>query len=459
MKVIVCGAGLVGTSIARQLSIEGNDVTVIDHSPELIQKVNDTLDVKAQLGFASHPTVLEEVGAAGVDMIIAVTLSDEINMVACQVAHSLFNTPTKIARIRNQNYLKPEWMHLYRHDHLPIDYIISPEIEVAKAVMHRLHVPGAVDTIPFVDGKVKVVGMRCTLDCPMINMPLHRVQKRLSEASVSIMGILRGENFIVAGEEVELREEDELYFACSDEHVQKAMAIFGHEEREARRIIIMGGGNVGLFLAERLEAESQDIKVKLIELDKKRAEKVADKLHRTTVINGSALSQEILEEANVAVAETVIAVSNDDEVNILSSLLAKRFGCQRVVTLVNNSNSYSPLTSSLGIDVTVNPREITVSSILQHIRKGRIVSVHSICKGKAEVIEAEAVESSSIVGKRMEDLSLPRGIIIGAIVRDGEVIIPEDDTVIVAGDRIVILSQANMVSKVESIFSVKFEFF
>ncbi|MCE3232634.1 MAG: Trk system potassium transporter TrkA [Rickettsiaceae bacterium] len=459
MKIIICGAGLVGSSIARQLSMEGNDVTVIDQSPELIQNINDTLDVRAHVGFASHPTVLEAAGAETADMIIAVTLSDEINMVVCQVANSLFNIPTKIARIRNQNYLKPEWSNLYRQDHLPIDFIISPEIEVARAVINRLHVPGALDTIPFLNGQVKVIGTRCTLDCPMINMPLGRVQRKLLEANVSILGLLRGDDFLVLDEGVDLREDDELYFVCDTKNVQKAMAIFGHEEREARRVLIIGGGNVGLFLAELLEKEDTDIKIKMIEVDRARAEYIADKLENTTVINGSALSQEILEEANVATSETVIAVSNDDEVNILSSLLAKRFGCQRVVTLVNNASSYSPLTSSLGIDVAINPREITVSSILQHIRKGRIVAVHSICKGKAELIEAEAVEASSVVGKRMEDLALPSGIVIGAIVRDGEVTIPDEDTVIKPGDRIIILSLANMVSKVEKVFSVKFEFF
>jgi trk system potassium uptake protein TrkA len=459
MKIIICGAGLVGASIARQLAMEGNDITVIDPSAELIQTINDTLDVRAYVGIPSHPTTLEAAGAENADMIIAVTLSDETNMISCQVAHSLFNIPTKIARIRNQNYLYPEWSNLFRQDHLPIDFIISPEIEVARAVLNRLHVPGAVDTIPFVNGQVKVIGTRVTLDCPMINMPLHRVQKRFLDIGVSILGLLRNDDFLVAEEGIELLDDDELYFSCESKNIPKAMAMFGHEEREARRILIIGGGNVGLFLAEMLEKEDADIKVKLIEVDRKRAEYVADRLTKTTVINGSALSQEILEEANVAVSETVIAVSNDDEVNILSSLLSKRFGGGRVVALVNNAASYAPLTSSLGIDVAINPREITVSSILQHIRKGRIVSVHSICKGKAEVIEAEAVEASSVVGKRMEDLSLPNGIIIGSIMRQGEVIIPDEDTVIRPGDRIIILSLANMVSKVEKFFSVKFEFF
>lgn len=459
MRIIVCGAGQVGTSIAKHLAMEDNDVTVIDQSPELISKISDTLDVKARVGFASYPTILEEVGAANADMIIAVTKSDEVNMVACQVAHSLFNIPTKIARIRNQNYLKPEWKQLYRHDHLPIDFIISPEQAVAEAVIHRLHVPGAVDTIPFADGKVKVIGLRCTFDCPMINLSLYRIASKVSVAQVSILGLMRGDNFMVLSEGVELLEDDELYFACDIKNVQAAMAIFGHEEREARRVIIIGGGNIGLHIAEYLENEAPDVKVKLIELDKKRAEYIAGRLERTTVINGDALSQEILDEANVSVSETVIAVSNDDEVNILASLLSKRFGCQRVVALVNNTASYSPLVSSLGIDVAVNPREITVSGILQHIRKGRILSAHSICKGKAEIIEAEAVESSSVVGKTIVDLALPHGIVVGIIKRGDKVLVPTNETVIQAKDRIVILSQASMVKKVEAVFSVKFEFF
>lgn len=459
MKIIICGAGQVGTSIAKHLSIEGNDITVIDHSPELINKISDTLDVKSRVGFASHPTVLEEVGASDVDMMIAVTKSDEINMVACQVAHSLFNIPTKIARIRSQNYLRPEWKHLYRHDHLPIDFIISPERAVAEAVIHRLHVPGALDTIPFADGRVKVIGMRCTLDCPIINMSLYRIQNKVLDINVSILGIMRNDDFLVMSEEVELLAEDELYFACDTKNVQAAMALFGHEEQEARRIIIIGGGNIGLFLAEHLEYEEPDVKVKLIELNRDRAELVASRLERATVINGNALSQEILDEANVAVSETAIAVSNDDEVNILASLLAKRFGCQRVVALVNNTVSYSPLISSLGIDVAVNPREITVSGILQHIRKGRILSAHSICKGKAEIIEAEAVELSPVVGKTISELSFPHGIVVGVILRNDTVILPTPDTILQANDRIVILSKASLVKKVESVFSVKFEFF
>ena len=459
MKIIVCGAGQVGSSIAKQLSIEGNDVAVIDSSAERIQAVSDTLDVQARIGFASHPTVLEEVGADSADMIIAVTLSDEINMVACQVANSLFNIPTKIARIRNQNYLNPEWMHLYKHDQLAIDNIISPEIEVAKAIVNRLHVPGAADTIPFANSKIKAIGIRCTLDCPMINMPLTKIQKKLLDINVSIMGLMRKDDFIIATNEVEFLEDDELYFICDTEYEQEAMLMFGYEAREARRIIIIGGGNIGLFLAEHLEKENDVVNIKLIEVNKDRAEFVADKLSKTTVINGSALSKEILEEASVSSAETVIAVTNDDEVNILSSLLAKKFGCERVLTLVNNSNSYSELVSSLGVDVTVNPREITISSILRHVREGRISAVHSICQGEAEIIEAEAVESSSIVGKSISNLDLPKDVKIGAIFREDQMLIPDMDTSIQAGDKVIVLSKANMVNQVEKIFSVNFEFY
>lgn len=422
MKVIVCGAGQVGTTIARQLSQEDNDVTVIDSSIDNIQRINETLDVRAHVGYASHPTVLEEVGAGDAEMIIAVTMSDEVNMVACQIAHSLFKVPTKIARIRNQNYLRPEWKHLYRQDHLPIDFIISPEIAVADAIVNRLHVPGALDTIPLADDKVKVIGLRCTIDSPVINMPLSRICDKCLEINVCFLGVMRHDEFIAFNEDSELFEDDEIYFSCDSLIVRSAMALFGHEEREARRVIIIGGGNIGLYLAQKLE-QDPDVKAKLIEIDRSRAQYVAEKLSKITVINGDALSQNILEESNVAIAETVVAVTNDDEVNILSSLLAKRYECNRVVTLVNNSTTYSPLLSSLGIDVAVNPKEITVSGILQHIRQGQIISVHSICKGNVEILEAEAIESSPIAYKSIASLNLPQGVVIGSIVRGNQVII------------------------------------
>ena len=459
MRIILCGAGQVGTSIAQHLASEDNHVTVIDHELALIQKISDNLDVKALLGHASHPTVLEEAGAHEADMLIAVTAHDEVNMVACQVAHSLFNVPTKIARIRSQNYLKPIWKDLYRHDHLPIDVIISPEMEVARALNHRLHVPGAIDTIPFADGKMKVVAVRCTQECPLVNLPLEKVNKQFEELSFSIMGIFRDNRLRMPDESERLREGDEVYFIADTKDVQQAMVYFGYEEKEARRIVIIGGGNIGLFLARQLEQDMEDARIKIIEVNQNRADYIAEQLMNTTIINGSALSQEILAEVNISETETLIAVTNDDEVNILSSLLAKQLHCKRAMTLVNNSDSYAMLVSSLGIDVAVQPREITVSSILRHIRRGKIRSVHSICEGMAEIIEAEVSENSPMVDKVLKDFNLPKGIFVGGILRKGRVIIPDQDTVIRVNDHIVILSLANMVKKVEKIFSVKFEYF
>ena len=459
MRIIVCGAGQVGTSIARHLANEDNHVTVIDNVPELIGHISDTLDVKALVGHASHPTVLEEAGAHEADMLIAVTAYDEVNMVSCQVAHSLFNVPTKIARIRNQNYLKPVWKDLYRHDRLPIDVIISPEMEVARALNHRLHVPGAIDTIPFADGRVKVIAVRCTQECPILNLTLERIKREFKDMAVAIIGISREGHLLIPDDKERLQFGDQVYFVADSRHVTRAMGVFGYEEKEARRVIIVGGGNIGLFLSRQIEKEDQDVRLKIIEIDKDRADFIAERLMNTTVINGSALNREILSEVNVSESETFIAVTNDDEVNILSSLLAKQMHCKRAVTLINNSGAYADLVSSLGIDVAVQPKEITVSSILRHIRRGKIRSVHSICNGLAEIIEAEAFQNSPMVGRTIKDMDVPHGIVVGCILRENHVIIPDEDTVIRVGDHIIILSLANVVKKVEKIFSVKFEYF
>jgi trk system potassium uptake protein TrkA len=459
MKIIICGAGQVGTSIARQLSKENHDITVIDQSPAAIRKISDSLDVHAMAGMASYPAVLADAGATHADMIIAVTGADEVNMVICQVAHSLFNIPQKIARVRNQNYLLEEWSNLYRQNHLPIDVIISPEIEIARAVNQRLHVPGAMDTIPLVNDTVKVVAVRCTMDCPLIDRPLYRIRERLTTNMISILAIYRNEQLIIPKDEEKFIPGDEVFFVTGSQNITHAMEFFGFEDKEARRIIIIGGGNIGLFLAQELEAEHEDARIKIIELDPERAEYIATRLTNTTVINGSALDHEILQEADVQEAETVIAVSNNDQVNILASLLAKKFGARKALTLVK-SVSYSPLMSSLGIDVDVNPREITVSSILQHIRcEGSIQSVHTICNGNAEIIEVEADAASPIIGKMIKNLDLPKQVVIGMLVREGGLMIPTENTVIQAKDRLVMLCMADTIQMIEETFSVKFEYF
>ncbi len=458
MKVIVCGAGQVGFNITRYLAQEDNDITVVDQSPELIRKISDTLDVKAITGFASHPEILARAGAADADLLIAVTQADEVNMVACQVAHSLFDVTTKIARIRQQGYLNPMWANLYSRDHMPIDVVISPEREVAEAIGRRLEVPGAFDMIPLVGGKVKLIGVRCEEDCPIVNTPLRQLTQLFPDLNVVIIGLVRDNEARIPSAGDEMLPGDEVYFVAESDHVPRAMAVFGHEEAEARRLVIFGGGNIGQFLAQAIEQNNPSVNLKVIEADKVRAEAAARTLKRSVVLEGDVLEAEILEEANVATAEAVVAVTNDDETNILASLLAKRLGSGRAITLVN-SGAYAPLISSLGVDVAVSPRNITVSTILQHVRRGRIHSVNTLRDGFGELIEAEAMDTSGLIGKPLREAELPHDVILGSVVREDEVILPRGSTVVEVGDRIVLFARSEAVKEVEKMFSVRLEFF
>lgn len=458
VKVIVCGAGQVGFNIARQLAAEHNDVTVIDQSAELIRKISDTLDVQGLAGHASHPDVLERAGAADADMIIAVTQNDEVNMVACQVAHSLFNLPMKVARIRTQNYLQTQWLNLFSRDHLPIDVIISPEVEVGRSVLRRLAMPGAFEATPFVDDRVMLIGTLLEENCPVVNTPLRQLIDLFPGTGIVIAGVARdGKLFVPRGDD-QMRVGDQAFFITAQENVRRALEIFGHEEKTARRMIILGAGNIGMFVAKELEERHPSARVKIIEYNKDRAEAAADQLSRTVVLHGDALDLDVLREANVSETETVIAVTDDDEVNILASVLAKQAGCQRAITLINNPG-YGPLMRSLGIDVFIDPRATTVSRILQHVRRGRIRGLYSLLNGAGEVLEAEALDTATVLGKPLNQADIPRGIMIGAIVRDRKVIIPRGDTVIRIGDRVVILALADMVKKVEQMFRVSLEYF
>jgi trk system potassium uptake protein TrkA len=458
MKIIICGAGQVGYHIARQLSAERHDVAIVDQSPDLVRRVGDSLDVQAFVGFASHPDVLERAGAADVDMMIAVTQADEVNMVACQVAHSLFNVPTKIARVRQQSYLQPIWADLFSRDHMPIDVIISPEIEVARAISRRLQVPGAFESIGLSDGQVRMMGVRCASDCPVINTPLRQLTGIFPDLNIVVVAIVRdGQGFVPAADD-QMLEGDDIYFVADDEHVARAMVVFGHEETVARRIIVAGGGHIGAFLGEILEKEYPAVNAKIIESNSARAHQIADNLERTIVINGDVIDPEILDEASVSECEAIIAVTNDDETNILASLLAKRFGTKRAITLINNV-TYSPLITSLGIDVVVSPRAITVSTILQHVRRGKIRAVHSLAEGFGELIEAEILETSGLSGHTIGDADLPDGVLFGAIVRDGQVIIPRADTIMRVHDRVVLFAEAAAVRAIENLFAVRLEFF
>ncbi len=458
MKVIVCGAGQVGYHIARQLSVENHDVAVVDSSEANVRNVGDTLDVQAVYGFASHPDVLERANAEDADMLIAVTQSDEVNMVACQVAHSLFNVPTKLARVRNQSYLQPIWADLFSRDNMPIDVIISPELEVARAISRDLVVPGAFEAIPMADGRVRVIGLRCNEDCPVVNTPLRQLTGVFPDLNIVVVAIVRDGHTIVPTADDHMLTGDDVYFVADTEHVGRAMTIFGHEERQARRIIIAGGGNVGIFLAGLIAEEHPGVTTRIIEANRDRAELAARQLPNVTVINGNALEPDILEEAGVGVTEAIVAVTNDDETNILGSLLAKRHGAQRAIALVNNTN-YSPLITTLGVDAVIGPRSITASTILQHVRRGRIRDVHSLGEDLGEVLEADILETSSLVGEPIGKADLPDDVIFGAIIRGDKVLTPRSSTVLNKGDRVILFVRPQAVREIERLFAVSLEFF
>ena len=458
MKVIICGGGQVGFGIAERLSGEQIDVSVIDTSANLIRNIRDNLDVRGFVGHGSHPGMLEAAGAQEADMIIAVTLYDEVNMVACQVAHSLFNVPTKIARIRAQSYLEPHYQDLFSRDHMPIDVIISPELEVGKMVLRRIAMPGATDIVRFADEKVTLLAIECQEECPVINTPLSQLTELFPDLPSTVVGVNRGDRLFIPHSHDQLVAGDMAYVVTERGQVRRTLGLFGHEETEATRIVIAGGGNIGLYAAKALEARQARTKVKIIEKNRNRAVEVADQLHRTVVLAGSALDQKLLTEADIADSDLMIALTNNDQVNILSSVMAKRLGCMSNLTLINDP-SYHDFTRTLGIDAYVNPRSVTISRVLQHVRRGRIRAVHSIHKGGAEAMEAEALETSPLVGPELHDVELPPGIRIGAIYRDGDVIKPSGSVRIKPNDRIVIFALAGTVRQVEQLFRVSLEFF
>ncbi len=458
MKVIICGAGRVGYGIAERLSTEDNDVSVIDTSPPLIHAIRETLDVRGYVGHGAHPDVLAQAGADQADMIIAVTLYDEVNMVACQVAHSLFNVPTKIARIRAQSYLQSHYSDLFSREHMPIDVVISPEVEVGQMVLRRIALPGANDAVRFAEDNIAMVAIECLEDCPVVNTPLEQLTDLFPDLVATVAGIWRDGKLHVPHSGDQLVTGDLAYVICDRAHVRRTLGLFGHEEPEATRIVIAGGGNIGYYVARTIEERQPRTKIKIIEFDRDRAVAIADNLSRTVVLNGSSLDQQILVEADIQDADLMVSLTNDDQVNILSSVMAKRLGCKSNLALINSS-AFLDFTKTMGIDAHVNPRTVTISRILQHVRRGRILAVHSVQQGAAEVIEAQALETSPIVGTMLRDFEMPHGIRIGAIYRDGKVLRPDGESKIKTGDRVVLLATADAVRHVEQLFRVSLEFF
>ncbi|MDW9594426.1 Trk system potassium transporter TrkA [Sinorhizobium meliloti] len=458
MKVIICGAGQVGYGIAERLSRENNDVSVIDTSAALIAYITETLDVRGYVGHGAHPDVLAKAGADQADMLIAVTLYDEVNIVACEVAHAIYNVPTKVARIRAQSYLAPEYSDLFSRENVPIDVTISPEIEVGRLVLRRISFPGATDVVRFADDRIAMVAIECMEDCPVVDTPLQQLSELFPDLHATVTGIFRDGKLIVPHSSDQLKTGDLAYVVCDRDHARRTLALFGHEEQEARRIIILGAGNIGYFVARTIEEQQPRMRVKLVENDRDRAVLVADKLNSTVVLHGSAMDQRILAQADVQEADLVVALTNNDQINILGSMLARRLGAKSTLVLINEP-AYQDFAGAAGVDAYINPRAVTISRVLQHVRKGRIRSVYAVQNGMAEVIEAEALETSPLVGKALRELELPEGIRIGALYRDKAYVCPDGNTRIKAKDRVVLLAAAETVRDVEQLFRVSIQYF
>lgn len=458
MKVIICGAGQVGWQIARHLSGERNDVTVVDVNADLVRRATDTLDVQGVVGFASHPDVLEKAGARDADMIIAATHSDEVNMVCCQIAQAAFNVTRKIARIRNQSYLETAYSDLYNLDRLAIDVVISPEREVAEAALQRLAAPSTFDTEVFMGGRAQLLGLHLEADCPVLNTPLRQLNDLFPTLRAIVVGMRRRGRLIAPEADDHLLEDDDIYVFTHSEDVNRCLEIFGKKNKKQERVVIVGGGNVGLGVARALEARTDRIRAKVIEKDRETAERAADALERTIVLNGDGMDMELLLEAAVDRADAILAVTDDDKTNLLVSVRAKQAGCQMAICLVNDP-TLAPLMAPLDIDAYINPRATTVSSILRHIRHGRVRGVYSIGDAEAEMIEAQVMSTSPIAGRLIRDVEFPEGVLVGAVMKGERVLKPMGDLRIEAGDVVALFAMTKDVPEVERLLQVSIDFF
>lgn len=458
MKIIICGAGQVGGQIARHLAREEgtNQVTVIDRDAALIRRITDAYDVSGIAGFASHPDVLERAGARDADMVIAATQSDEVNMVVCQVANSIFSVPRKIARLRAPAYLNAIYSDLYRTGHLPIDVVISPEYAVAEAVMQRLAAPAAFDIEGFLENAAQLVGISLDASCAVLNTPLRQLSELFSTLRAVVAAVRRDGRLFVPDAGDQLYAGDQVYVFTATDDLPRTMEIFGKTHLKVERTLIVGAGNIGLHVAQTLEAAKR--RVKIIEKSRARAEAAADALKRTVVLNGDGLDLDILEEANIASMDAVLALTDDDKANILACVRAKTEGAKLVVALVNDPSLIS-LIAPMGIDAYVNPRATTVSSILRYVRHGRIRAVYSIGDGEAEVIEAQVLGTSAIAGRMVRDAEVPEGAIIGLMRKGDKVIVPRGDSRIAEGDVLTLFAMRHQVVEVERLFQVGLDFF
>ncbi len=456
MKIIILGAGQVGSSVAANLCNEANDITVVDANPGHLSALADRYDLRTICGHASYPSVLERAGAHDADMIIAVTNSDEVNMVACQIAYTLFRTPTKIARVRQVEYQRRH--ELFAQDALPIDVLISPEEQVTAYIQRLIEFPGALQVLDFADGRIQLVAVRAHYGGMLVGHQVQELRQHLPDASVRIAALFRrGEAIIPTGETV-IESGDEVFFISTPEQIRNVMSELRRLDSPIRRIMLAGGGNIGKRLASALE---KTCNVKIIESDPRRATQIADALSESIVLLGDAADEDLLIEENIDSIDVFCALTNADEANIISSMLAKRLGAKTVMALINRA-TYVDLVQRDIIDIAISPQQATIGSLLAHVRRGDVVRVHSLRRGAAEAIEAIAHgdrNSSQVVGSRLDAINLPPGASIGAVVRGNEPVSLDSETVIESGDHVIVLvTDKRHVRDIERLFSVSVTF-
>jgi trk system potassium uptake protein TrkA len=457
MKIIILGAGQVGVSVAENLAREANDVTVVDSNAEFLQELQARLDIRTVEGRASYPAVLSQAGAEDADIIIALTNSDEVNMISCQIAHTLFHTPTKIARVRSAEYLR--YPELFTPESLPIDVLISPEQVVTEYIQRLIENPGALQVLDFADGKVRLVGVKAYYGGALVGHALHTLPRRMPGIHTRVAAIFRQGNPILPEGDTVIQPDDEVFFIAARKSIRAVMSELRKLDKKVKRLILAGGGNIGTRLARALE---DSLQVKIIEHNPLVAKRISEQLTRTIVLLGDAADEDLLREENIENTDVFCAVTNDDEANILSAMLAKRLGARKALSLINRL-SYVDLVESSGvIDVAISPQQATIGTLLTHIRRGDVVKVHSLRRGAAEAIEAIAHgdrKTSKVVGRRIEEINLPAGTTIGALVRNDEVIICHHDTLIEPDDHVIMfLVDKRRVPEVERLFQVGITF-
>lgn len=456
MKIIILGAGQVGSSVAANLVNEENDITIVDVDPTALQLLSERFDLRTITGVASHPSVLAKAGAKDADMILAVTNSDEVNMIACQVAYTLFHTPTKIARIREIEYLKNT--PLFAQEALPVDVLISPEQLVTDYIERLISHPGALQVVDFADGKAQMITLRASYSGVLVGHSLRNLRKELPGIEYKIFIIFRKGQAVIPNGDTVIEAADEIFFISSQKSLRQLMQIIRNKEKPYKRIMIAGGGNIGLRLAEALE---EKYKIKLLELDPVKARIASETLKNTIVLNGDAADEDLLHEEDIDKTDVFCALTNADEANIISSMLAKRLGARKVMSLINRA-AYVDLVQSNTIDIAISPQQATIGSLLAHVRKGDVVVVHALRRGAAEAIEAIAhgnQSSSKVVGRAIKDINLPKSATIGAIVRGDEVLMANKRVVIEAEDHVIlIVSDKRDVAEVEALFQVGITF-